>query len=85
VLEAQFLAERCILMFLDTERLGSPSSRAVGRLGAAGVGGGAGVVGRRRCHGGCGGSRLADAPLLSTSGRYVLVEYRFLKGKVNMF
>jgi hypothetical protein len=76
-----FLAERCILMCSDTERHGSPSSRAVGRLGAAGVGGGAGVVGRRRCHGGCGGGRLADAPLLSTSGRYVLVVYRFLKGK----
>jgi hypothetical protein len=81
VLEAQFLAERCILMCSDTERHGSASSRAVGWLGAAGVGGGAGVVGRRHCHGGCGGGRLADTPLLSTSGRYVLVVYRFLKGK----
>jgi hypothetical protein len=57
------------------ERYGSPSTRAVGRVGAAGAGGGAGVVGRRRCHGGSGGSCLADAPLPAPSSYYVLVMF----------
>jgi len=32
-------------------------------VGASGVGGGAGMVGRRRGHRVCGGGRLADSPL----------------------
>ncbi len=57
MLEAQFvfvLSEPSNLMCLDTECHRCAITRAVGRVGAAGVGGSAGVVGRRRCHRGCG-------------------------------
>jgi hypothetical protein len=87
VLEAQidmFYLNHHFLMCLDTECHRCSPTRAVGRVGAPGVGGGAGMVGWWRCHRGCGGGRLADAPLYSPSGRYVLVTFRFLKRKVNM-
>ncbi len=71
-------------MCLDTECHRCSPTRAFGRVGAPGVGGGAGVVGRWCGHRGRGGGRLADAPLYSPSSRYVLVVYIFLKKKISM-
>jgi hypothetical protein len=71
-------------MCLDPECNWCPFTRASGRVGAPGVGGGAGVVGRWRRHRGRGGGRLADAPLHYTSGRYFLVVYSYLKRKISM-
>jgi hypothetical protein len=72
-------------MFLDPERHGCQITTAVGRVGQPGAGGVASVVGRRRRYRGCGGGRVADAPLLQTSSRNVLVLLSYLKvGRVNM-
>ncbi len=57
------------------ERNRGASTRGVGRVGAAGAGGGAGVVVLWRCHGGGGCGGVADAPLLPPSSCYVLVMF----------
>jgi len=84
VLETQsvfVLSEPSFLMCLDPKCNWCTPTRAIGRVGAPGAGGGAGAVGRRCCHRGHGGGRLADAPVFQTSGRYVLVLLSYLKGK----
>ena len=60
-------------MCLDSERDRCEAPTAVGRMGQPGAGGVASMMGRRRRCSGRGGGRVADAPLLSTSSRYVLV------------
>jgi hypothetical protein len=66
-------------MFLATERYRCEATTTSGHLGEPGAGGVDRLVGRRRrCR--CDGSGcVADAPLLSPSGRYVLVLISHLK------
>ena len=66
-------------MCLAPERYWCSVTTAVGQLGQPGAGGVASLVGRRRRCSGRGGGRVADAPLLSTSSRYVLVLISYLK------
>jgi hypothetical protein len=66
-------------MCLAPERYRCAVTTAFGQLGQPGAGGVASVVGRRRRCSGRGGGRVADAPLLSTSSRYVLVLISYLK------
>jgi len=68
--------EPSFLMCLAPECYWCSATTAVGHLGQPGAGGVASVVGRRRRCSGRGGGRVADAPLLQTSSRYVLVLIR---------
>jgi hypothetical protein len=60
-------------MCLAPECYWCAATTAVGQLGQPGAGGVASVVGRRRRCSGRGGGCVADAPLLQTSSRDVLV------------
>ncbi len=73
------VSEPLFLMFLATERYRCEATTTSGHLGEPGAGGVDRLVGRRRrCR--CDGSGcVADAPLLSPSGRYVLVLISHLK------
>ncbi len=66
-------------MCLAAERYWCSATTAVGQLGQSGAGGVASLVGRRRRSSGHSGGCVADAPLLSTSSRYVLVLISYLK------
>jgi hypothetical protein len=55
------------------------ATTAAGQLGQPGAGSVASLVGRWRRSSGHGGGRLADAPLLSLSSRYILVLISYLK------
>jgi hypothetical protein len=67
------VSEPLFLMCLDPECHWCEATPAVGGVGPPGAGCGADMVGRRRRYRGCGGGRVADAPLFPTSSRYVLV------------
>ncbi len=67
------VSEPSFLMCLAPERYWCAATTAVGQLGQPGAGGIASVVGRRRRCSGRGGGCVADAPLLQTSSRDVLV------------
>jgi len=66
-------------MCLATERYWCAATTAFGQLVQPGAGGVVSLVGRRRCCSGHSGGRVADAPLLSPSSRYVLVLISYLK------
>ncbi len=59
-------------MSLAAERYWCAATTAVGQLGQPGAGGVASLVGRRRRSSGHGGGRVTDAPLLSTSSRFLI-------------
>jgi hypothetical protein len=73
------VSEPSFLMCLAAECYWCAATTAVGQLGQPGAGGVASLVGRRRRSSGHGGGRVVDAPLLSTSSRYVLVLISYLK------
>ncbi len=79
-----FVSEPSILMCLAAECDRRAVTATRGHLGQPGAGGADPLVGRRRRCCGHGGGCVADAPLLSPSGRHLLVLISHLKLRVNM-